>query len=114
MEFDALYVKLALENDAFDSLFIIYQEYPIQFTALLKDLSTSMLTSLSRSPRFYEMKFYFLMKILRHFTYQESEETLKIVTNMMKSSNSEQNPLLYATNFLNLGCQIYELGIEIT
>ena len=111
--FDVLYVKLALENDAFDSLFIIYHAFPTQFTAHLKNLRDSMLTSLSRSPRFYELKLYFLMKMLRHFTYQQCEEALITITNMVSSSNSEENPLLYSTNFLSLGCQTFEVCMEI-
>ena len=83
VSFYVLYVKLAIENDAFDSLFIIYDAYPMQFTAHLKNLRASLLTSLSRSPRFYELKLYFLMKMLRHFTYQQSEEALITITNMV-------------------------------
>ena len=37
--FDVLYVKLALENDSFDSLFMIYNAYPLELTAHLNKLT---------------------------------------------------------------------------
>ena len=68
--FDVLYVKLALESDAMDTVFLIYHAYPLQFTAQLQDLPPSVLIALSRSPRFYVMKLFFLVKMLRHFSYE--------------------------------------------
>ena len=108
-----LYVKLALENDAFDSLFLIYHAYPLEFTAQLKKLTECVLTSLQRSVRFYELKLFFLMKMLHHFSHRQSENALLTITDNVQSSTPANNPLLYTANFINLGCQIFEVSIAI-
>ena len=57
----------------------------MQFTSRMGDLTQSMLSSLSGSSQFYGLKLYFLMKMLRYFSYQQSVEVLLAVTDKVLS-----------------------------
>ena len=76
VDFDVVYLKLALENDAFASLFMLVHAFPMEFTECLDQLTESVLTSLRRSVRFYELKLFFLVRMLHLLTYRQTEEAL--------------------------------------
>ena len=112
-KYDSIFVNIGVEYDAFETVFLIRREYPQNFFEDEHLFVNSIITSFSKSNYCWLAKLFLLKQVIFHMSYRKWEELLSIFEIKINKENPKDNPCYFATNFMLVILNLYEIWILI-
>ena len=112
-EYDPTYVIIGIEYDAFETVFLIRSEHPQSFSENEHLFVNSIVTSFSKSNYCWLVKLFLLKQVIFHMSDRKWEELLSMFEIKVAKENPKDNPLYFATNFVLVVLNLYEICILI-
>jgi hypothetical protein len=108
--FNPIFVKIAMENDSFDIVYLLKYIYPQSFTVHENTYFNSLLISFQRSFSCWLAKIHMMKSLMEHTSYYiKAQAFLLFMLQSIEKEEPANNPLYYAPNLLLLACNIVEI-----
>jgi len=109
VEFDPRFVQIAIEQDAFDSVFLLRDTFPRAFVKSEREFIPSVFISFTNSNTCWLAKCTLFKSVIDHISYRKAEEFLFTLANRIGRKDPKDSPLYFAPNVLLLILNLYEI-----
>jgi hypothetical protein len=107
--YNPIYVKIGIEFDSFDIVYLLKSMYPEIYTELEKTYLPSLLLSFQRSNTFWLAKLSMLKSLINYTNYIKAESFLLYTLRALEKVDVTQNPMYYAPNLLLFSVSLIEI-----
>lgn len=113
LTFDPMFVVIAIEHDAIETMFVLKHEYPQDFAEHEQLFVNAVVTSFSKSNYAWLAKLHVLRQVVTSMSYIKCEQLLNIFDAKVSKASPKDNPLYYAANVLLVILNLYEACVLI-